>query len=157
MLTEYYQKYNNHVYTLPYGWNSSNALWDKPALSREIVQIGCVGFYTTPRDALILKNSLGRLFKENPQTLLVIGADLKLYQSFSTISEEQKLFVPLSSLDELPFLLSNFDILFFLSKILPFTRCWGIYLSYMPESGAFPGWLQHSSLPGVGGRGIAYQ
>lgn len=121
-LAAYYQKYNDHIQALPYGWNKSNALWDKPANSREMVQIGCVGFYTTLRDASILKNSLTRLFKENPQALLVIGADLRLYQAFSAVPEEQKLFIPLSSLEELPYLLSNFDILLFPQQETAFHR-----------------------------------
>ena len=124
-LAEQYRKYNDRLYVIPYGWNASNTLWDKPSASRDIVQIGCVSFYTTPRDALALKNSLGRLLKENPKVLLAIGADLKLYQAFSAVSEEQKLFIPLSTLDELPFLLSNFDILLFPQPDTAFTRMMG--------------------------------
>jgi glycosyltransferase involved in cell wall biosynthesis len=110
-LAERYQALARRVEVLPCFWNQGNLLWDRPAPRRQTINLGVAGTHILPEDTLSLKNDLARLLRKHPHTLLVAAQDLRLYQAFSAIPEERRLFLPAGRLEDYPYLLANFDIL----------------------------------------------
>jgi glycosyltransferase involved in cell wall biosynthesis len=113
LLAERYKKFVPHVEIIPSSWSGSGSLWNKPAPRRQTVNIGLLGAHTHPKDIFLLKKDLARLLKEFPQALLAIGQHLELYEAFSSIPEDRKLFFPDVRLEDYPFLVANFDLLLF--------------------------------------------
>jgi hypothetical protein len=106
-LAERYRALARQVVVLPCAWNQGNALWNKPAPRRQTVNLGVAGTHIHPKDTLSLRNDLARLLRKHPHTLLVAAQDLRLYQAFSAIPEERRLFLPAGRLEDYPYLLAN--------------------------------------------------
>jgi Flp pilus assembly protein TadD len=111
LLAERYAPLAKRVAVIPYSWNPKNLLWSKPAPRRQTVNIGLVGAHTHPKDLKVLQQDLVKLLRERPQALLAVGEDFSLYQSFASLSDARRLFIPAGRTEDYPYLLAHFDIL----------------------------------------------
>jgi tetratricopeptide (TPR) repeat protein len=108
--------------TVPDGWSRSNTLWEKPADRRTTVNLGWFGMSGQIDDVLEIRRPLMRILREFPHTRLVIGIDPQVYQLFDNLPESQKLFLPPTSHEDYPYLLSQIDILLVPLRNTPFNR-----------------------------------
>src|SRR5579859_5715969 len=95
----------------PGGWNDANPLWDRPAPRRSTLNIGWAGTTSHRSDFDFIWPALARLVRDVPNTQLVIGGDPALYESLTAVPETRRLFLPASSYEDYPYLLSHFDVL----------------------------------------------
>jgi tetratricopeptide (TPR) repeat protein len=112
-LAHQFEKYFTKIKVFPHCWDSSNTMWIKPAPKKKTLNLGVIATHTHPVDLSIMGNSIYRLLQDYPDTLLVIGFGLDLYEAFAEIPEDRKSFLPMGRLDDYPFMLANFDILLF--------------------------------------------
>lgn len=121
-LANLYRPLARRVEVIPYGWDSSNPLWEKPAPRRGSINIGLVGGHVYAQDTQLLKTDLARLLHEQPRMLLTIALDLKLYEAFNSISDDRRLFLPAGRLEDYPYLLANLDLLLVPLQPTPYNR-----------------------------------
>jgi tetratricopeptide (TPR) repeat protein len=110
-LAERYGGFARQLKVIPNGWREDNPLWAKNLPVREAIHIGWAGTPTHQSDLMLVKRDVIRLMREHPETLLVIGGDPAIYQLFATLSEERRLFLPMCTIEDYPFMLAHFDIL----------------------------------------------
>ena len=108
--------------TIPDGWSRNNPLWEKPADRRPTINLGWFGMPGQIDDVLEIRRPLMRILREFPQTRLVIGIDPQVYQLFDNLPESQKLFLPPTTHEDYPYLLSQIDILLVPLRNTPFNR-----------------------------------
>ncbi len=124
-LAERYKRYNPHVEVIPFSWDRTNRLWDKPAPARSTVNLGLFGTHIRPQDAAQVKGVVDHILKEFPHTLLVAAVDLGLFSAFSDIPEDRRIFLPPGRLDDYPSLLAEIDILLVPLEDNPFNQALG--------------------------------
>jgi tetratricopeptide (TPR) repeat protein len=117
-LAQCFSKHTSKITVIPYSWEPSNPMWEKPPRPRKTLNLGVVATHTHPMDMGILGSSLTRVMQEFPDTLLVTGFGMDLYAVLAEVPEDRKLFLPAGRLKDYPYLLSDFDILLF-----PFMDC----------------------------------
>ena len=111
LLAERYAPYARRVAVLPNGWSAANPLWNRSPARRATVNIGWAGTMTHRTDFGLVRSALVRLARELPQVQVVIGGDPAIYESLSALPEPRRLFLPMASFEDYPYLLSYFDIL----------------------------------------------
>jgi glycosyltransferase involved in cell wall biosynthesis len=112
-LAQGYHQYDSKISVVPHSWDPSNPMWVKPAQPRKTLNLGVIATHTHPVDVAVLGDSLAQVMQDFPDTLLVTGFGMELYESFPAVPEDRKLFLPAGRLEDYPYVLSNFDILLF--------------------------------------------
>jgi len=111
VLADRYASMAHKVAVIPNGWSRSNPLWDKPSPPHRTINIGWAGTATHRQDMALVRREIVRLMRELPQVQLVIGGDYAVYEAFNAIPETRRLFLPMTTFEDYPFMLSHFDIL----------------------------------------------
>jgi tetratricopeptide (TPR) repeat protein len=106
---------NDKVCVIPHCWNNKSGLWLKPAIPHHTINLGWVGAAGEVEDVFTIRRMIVRVLREFPLVRLVIGGDAAVYQLFDNLPESRRLYLPLVSIDDYPYILSQIDIL-----LLPF-------------------------------------
>ncbi len=104
-------QYAKTVKVIPPMWNRENVLWEKPKSKRAQLNLGWLGTTADRPDLLTIKSTLEQCVKTNPQVQLVIAGDSAAYEMFEGISETRRLYLPAASPEDIPYVLSQFDVL----------------------------------------------
>lgn len=110
-LAQCYQSYASWVEVIPHFWDGSNPLWYKPSPPRSTFNLGLLWSYTQPGDLRVIKDGVKRLLQEHSQVLLAFAGEVALYQAFSDVAEERRLYLPAGRIEDYPYLLAQFDLL----------------------------------------------
>jgi tetratricopeptide (TPR) repeat protein len=93
------------------GWTRFNSLWEKPAPTRATLNLGWVGEPGQVDDVLPVRRIIIRVMHEFPETQLVIVGNSDVYHLFDSVPQNRRMFFPLISNDDFPYLLSHIDVL----------------------------------------------
>jgi tetratricopeptide (TPR) repeat protein len=110
-LAERMALYAKAVKVIPPMWDQDNSLWEKPKLKRAQVNLGWMGTAADRPDLLTIKSVIEDCMKKIPQAQLVIAGDSTVFEMFDGISESRRLYLPAASPEDIPYVLSQFDIL----------------------------------------------
>ena len=105
---------------IPDGWSQKNKLWDKNPPARSSINIGWVGSSGQLEDLLFVRRYILRIMREFPDTRIVITGNPQAYRLFETLPENRRLYLPVVSHEEFPYLLSQMDILLLPLRNLPY-------------------------------------
>ncbi len=122
VLAERYQALARRVVVVPGGWLRTNALWDKPAPRRDTLNIGWIGGQSDIADLNAIRADILQLVRQTPNVLLVLGGDPAAFDLFDTLPELRRLFLPMLSFDDYPFMLAHCDILLAPLRDTPFNQ-----------------------------------
>lgn len=111
-----------NVSVIPDGWSSGNELWDKPSAARHTLHLGWIGMPGQIDDVTPIRRIITRVLREYPHVRLVIGGDSQVYRMFDSLPESRRLFLPLVSYEDYPYLLSQVDILVTPLRNNPYNR-----------------------------------
>jgi glycosyltransferase involved in cell wall biosynthesis len=96
---------------LPDGWSQQNKLWEKDPPSHDTINIGWVGSSGQLEDLVSIRRFIIRITREFPNTRVVIIGNPGAYRLFESLPENRRLYLPVVSHEEFPYLLSQLDIL----------------------------------------------
>jgi len=135
------------VKVIPDGWSKENELWDKPSTTRHTLNFGWIGLPGQLDDVAPVRRIITRVLREFPQVQLVIGGDPEVYWMFDSLPESRRLFLPIVSYEDYPYLLSQIDVLLCPLRNNPYNR--SLTDRWLMEAGVrrIP-WIA-SSLPSV--------
>jgi glycosyltransferase involved in cell wall biosynthesis len=108
------------TYIIPDGWSRQNKLWEKDPPSRETINIGWVGASGQLEDLVSIRRFIIRITREFPNTRIVIIGNPGAYRLFESLPENRRLYLPVVSGEEFPYLLSQLDILMVPLRNLPY-------------------------------------
>lgn len=100
-----------NVEIVPFGWSKGNEQWQKNNSSRNSINIGLIGIQGNFEDVQKYRRIIIRILREYPQTRLIICGDPVTYKMFENISENRRVFLPRVPDEEMPYLLSQIDVL----------------------------------------------
>lgn len=100
-----------NVEVVPFGWSKNNEQWQKSNSSRTSINIGLIGIQGNFEDVQKYRRIIIRILREYPQTRLVVCGDPVTYKMFENISENRRVFLPHVPDEEMPYILSQIDIL----------------------------------------------
>ncbi|MBN1537688.1 MAG: tetratricopeptide repeat protein [Anaerolineales bacterium] len=109
-LAERMSQYNKTVRVVLPVWDRENLLWEKPKQKRAQFNIGWMGNAADRPDLWMIKSILEDCLQKIPQAQLVIAGDPMAYEMFENISETRRLYLPAASTEDIPYVLSQFDI-----------------------------------------------
>lgn len=108
------------VRVIPDGWSRQNRLWEKTPAPRGTINIGWVGSSCQLEDLMLIRRYLVRISREFPDTRIVIIGDPQAYRLFDGLPENRRLYLPMVSHEEFPYLLSQLDILTVPLRSIPY-------------------------------------
>jgi glycosyltransferase involved in cell wall biosynthesis len=108
---------------IPDGWMRHNGLWEKGVHRRHTINIGWIGPGGQVEDMAMIRRMVLRIMREFPNTQLVIGGDVQVYQLFDRLPESRRLYLPPFQTNDYPYLLGQVDILLVPMCDTPFNRC----------------------------------
>ena len=100
-----------NVEIVPFGWSKKNEQWQHNNSTRSSVNIGLIGIQGNFEDVEKYRRIIIRIMREYPQTKLVVCGDPVTYKMFENISENRRVFLPRVPDEEMPYILSQIDIL----------------------------------------------
>ena len=86
-------------------------LWQQAPLAHAGLHVGLLAAHTHPGDIAAIRSVLPRFLTQFPDATLVLAGSPGLYQAFSNIPENRRLFLPPGHSEDYPFLLAHFDLL----------------------------------------------
>jgi glycosyltransferase involved in cell wall biosynthesis len=110
----------DQVFVIPDGWSRHNKLWEKSAAPHGTVNIGWAGSTGQLEDLMVVRRFIIRIIREFPNTRIVIIGNPQAYRLFDGLPENRRMYLPLVSADEFPYLLSQLDILLVPLRNLPY-------------------------------------
>ena len=96
---------------LPDGWSKQNLLWEKTTTPHTTVNIGWIGTDGQLEDLMLVRRAALRILREYTQTQMVVIGDLQAYRLFDNLPDNRRMYLPMVSDDEFPYLLGQIDIL----------------------------------------------
>jgi len=112
------------VMVIPDGWNGQNRQWSKPSPRRSSINIGWISTSGEQEDLLTIRRIINRVVREFPLSQLVIAGDPNVYQLFENLPDGRKLFLPSVEHEDMPYLLSQIDILLVPLRNIPYHQTW---------------------------------
>jgi len=100
-----------NVEVVPFGWSKKNEQWQKNNSLRTSVNIGLIGIQGNFEDVQKYRRIIIRILREYPQTRLVVCGDPVTYKMFENVSENRRVFLPRVPDEEMPYILSQIDVL----------------------------------------------
>ncbi|NPV84663.1 MAG: tetratricopeptide repeat protein [Anaerolineae bacterium] len=110
ILADRYKTYTRRVEVIPNGWSKDNAQWDRPAPKHRTFNVGWIDLPTERGNLMLLKGEVTKFIREHRKALLVVGGDIEAVKIFDELSEERVLYLPFTSFDDYPYVLSQFDV-----------------------------------------------
>lgn len=96
---------------VPDGWMRTNFLWLQEGEQREAVHLGWVANPSQSEDLVSIRRAVIRVMREFPQTRLVVIGDYQAYHLFDILPENRRMYLPMTGVEEFPYLLEQVDIL----------------------------------------------
>jgi glycosyltransferase involved in cell wall biosynthesis len=115
-------KINWQVHTVLPVWDSANPLWAKPVVARTAFHVGWIGSAAEREDLLTIKMDLTRFMRVCPRAVLVIAGDGGAFEAMGRISEQRRIFLPDVGATEIPYVLSQLDVLLVPWRDVPYNR-----------------------------------
>jgi len=109
-LADRYRPFAKRLVVVPGGWQSANALWDKPAPGRSTVNVGWIGGKPDLADLNSISADVMDAVRQAPDVRLVIGGEPAAFSAFDALPEQRRLFLPLPLFEDYPYLLAHFDV-----------------------------------------------
>ncbi len=111
VLAERYKNYAKRVEVVPPSWSNRNPLWGKSSPKHSTFNLGWIGSAGDRDDLMSIKKAIVKLMNVQKQTFLVIAGDPMAYEMFPEIPERRRIFLPLYQYEDIPYVLSHFDLL----------------------------------------------
>ncbi len=96
---------------VPDGWMRTNFLWLQEGQPRETLHLGWVANPSQSEDLASIRRAVVRVMREFPQTRLVVIGDYQAYHLFDILPENRRMYLPMTGVEEFPYLLEQVDIL----------------------------------------------
>ncbi|GIV64365.1 MAG: hypothetical protein KatS3mg045_1704 [Bellilinea sp.] len=96
---------------VPDGWMRTNFLWLQEGEPRETIHLGWVAGPSQSEDLASIRRAVVRVMREFPQTRLVVIGDYQAYHLFDILPENRRMYLPMTGVEEFPYLLEQVDIL----------------------------------------------
>jgi glycosyltransferase involved in cell wall biosynthesis len=112
----------DNVRVIPDGWSQQNKLWDKSSHPRKTINIGWVGASGQLEDLLLVRRFIIRIVREFSDTRIVIIGNPQAYRLFENLPENRRMYLPVVSHEEFPYLLSQIDVLLVPLRTLPYNN-----------------------------------
>ena len=96
---------------VPDGWMRTNFLWLQEGEQREAIHLGWVANPSQSEDLASIRRAVIRVMREFPQTRLVVIGDYQAYHLFDILPENRRMYLPMTGVEEFPYLLEQVDIL----------------------------------------------
>lgn len=96
---------------VPDGWARTNFLWLQEGEARETVNLGWVANPSQSDDLASIRRAVIRVMREFPHTRLVVMGDYSAYHLFDILPENRRMYLPMTGIEEYPYLLEQVDIL----------------------------------------------
>jgi glycosyltransferase involved in cell wall biosynthesis len=100
-----------NVSVIPDGWSSANKLWQKDSHLRNTINIGWMGASGQLEDLTLIRRFIVRILREFSNTRVVIIGNPQAYRLFESLPENRRLYLPVTAHEELPYQLSQLDML----------------------------------------------
>ncbi len=100
-----------NVSVIPDGWDSANKLWQKDPHHRNTINIGWQGTSGQLEDLTLIRRFIVRIIREFSNTRVVIIGNPQAYRMFESLPENRRLYLPGTAHEELPYQLSQLDML----------------------------------------------
>ncbi len=110
----------NRVAVIPDGWSNKNELWEKNAAIRQSINLGWAAPNGQLEDLAMIRRFIVRIIREFPNTRITIIGSPQAYRLFESLPEHRRMYLPLVSKDEYPYLLSQLDVLMIPLRNTPF-------------------------------------
>ena len=110
----------SQVCVIPDGWSRQNKLWEKDATPHGTINIGWVVSSGQLEDLMLIRRFIIRIIREISNTRIVIIGDPQAYRLFDGLPENRRLYLPLVTHEEFPYLLSQLDVLLVPLRNLPY-------------------------------------
>jgi len=110
------------IEVMPEGWSDQNPMWKKKPLPRPTIHLGWVGSCSDVEDLATIRRIVLRVLREFPQTRLVLIDNPEAYTLFSGLPPERCLYLPATSVEDLPYQLGLVDILLLPHRNIPFNQ-----------------------------------
>jgi len=122
MLARRLKSYAKKVVVIPPMWDRENPLWEKPKPRHSQINLGWLGTAIDAVDLLSIQKELETCLDNSPNVQLVIAGDLSVFEKFEGIPETRRLFLPPPSPEDIPYVLSQFDVLLIPLRDNPFNQ-----------------------------------
>lgn len=103
--------YARDVRLNPPTWDRSTPLWQITPEKHNGLNIGWIGSHSDYGDLAAVRDEIVRFLRATPGARIVVAGDEAVYQRFGSLSEKQRLLIPLHSVKDIPQILSKIDIL----------------------------------------------
>jgi tetratricopeptide (TPR) repeat protein len=105
---------------IPDGWSKQNLLWEKTSNPRRTINIGWIGHQGQLEDLMLVRRSTLRILREYTHTQMVVIGDLQAYRLFDSLPDSRRIYLPMITEEEFPYLLGQIDILLVPLRNQPF-------------------------------------
>lgn len=109
-----------HVSVIPDGWSRANKLWEKEPHQRGTFNIGWLGTSGQLEDLALVRRYVVRILREFSNTRIVIIGNPQAYRLFESLPENRRLYLPAAAHEELPYQLSQLDVLLVPLRNIPY-------------------------------------
>jgi len=96
---------------VPDGWTRTNFLWLQEGEPRQTIHLGWVANPSQSEDLASIRRAVVRVMREFPHTRLVVIGDYQAYHLFDILAENRRMYLPMTGVEEFPYLLEQVDIL----------------------------------------------
>jgi tetratricopeptide (TPR) repeat protein len=96
---------------VPDGWMRTNFLWLQEGEPRQTIHLGWVANPSQSDDLASIRRAVVRVMREFPHTRLVVIGDYQAYHLFDILPENRRMYLPMTGVEEFPYLLEQVDIL----------------------------------------------
>lgn len=100
-----------NVCVLRDGWSHQNKLWGKESTLRTTVNLGWLGMNAQLEDLILIRRYIVRILREFHNTRIVVVGNSQAYRLFEGLPENRRMYLPLVAHEELPYQLSQMDVL----------------------------------------------
>lgn len=105
---------------IPDGWSRQNLLWEKSSSPRRTINIGWIGHQGQLEDLMLVRRAALRILREYTQTQIVVIGDLQAYRMFDSLPDSRRIYLPMITEEEFPYLLGQIDVLLVPMRNQPF-------------------------------------
>lgn len=108
------------VSVIPDGWSRANKLWEKEPHQRGTFNIGWLGASGQLEDLALIRRYVIRILREFSNARVVVIGNPQAYRLFESLPENRRLYLPAAAHEELPYQLSQLDVLLVPLRNIPY-------------------------------------